>query len=446
MLGLSPREQKAIFMASLGSVLEFYDFIIFGFMTNYFIKNIFGNDSLNNNNILVLYSIFIIGYIMHPLGMRLYSRIAPIRDLRLVDGGITLMLVVSTLAMGLVPARVMSFTWWMPLIIFGIARIIQGLACGAEMQAELDHIKIKIPQNMSFAALGILAGNEIGQFLAIVVNRVLNYGFSPSQIQDYAWRLPFIFGALLALLIYLVRLKFAEPVTEEHCYRNIIPVYKLFNYYPSQTFIAIGLAGIRGALTLLYLIFIPFTMHHFLNYSLLTVSRVIFITSILGGIIAYLINRYCSYHNAPRQLMVCVILLLPCALLWAMSFHYNKFVYLSILALAVLSSCFTFLVQRVMVGLFPSAVRLAGMSFANQQGYIFCAGLMPIISIGLGHLLLRSNDYFSHHQVFYAGTVFYIFILVGLNIYGLYQLPHYANYTEIHQIREKILSTSKITN
>ena len=121
---------------------------------------------------------------------------------------------------------------------------------------------------MSFAALGILAGNEIGQFLAIVVNRILNYWFSPSQIQDYAWRLPFILGALLALLIYLIRLIFAERVTEEHCYRNIIPVYKLLNYYPTQIFIAVGLAGIHGALTLLCLIFIPFTMYHFLDYSL----------------------------------------------------------------------------------------------------------------------------------------------------------------------------------
>lgn len=444
MLGLSSREKKAIFMASLGSILEFYDFIIFGFMSNYFAKNIFGNDSLNNNNILVLYSIFIIGYIMHPLGMHLYSKIAPIQDLRLVDGGITFMLVGSTLTMGLIPTQV-SFAWWIPLIILGAARVIQGLACGAEMQAELDHIKIKIPQNMSFAALGILAGNEIGQFLAIVVNRVLNYWFSTSQIQDYAWRLPFILGALLALLIYLIRLTFAERVTEEHCHRNIIPVYKLLNYYPTQIFIAVGLAGIRGALTLLCLIFIPFTMYHFLDYSLSMISRIIFVSSITGGTAAYLINRYCSYHNAPRQLLICLILLLPSVILWMLSSYYDKFVYPSILALAVLSSCFTFLVQRVMAGLFPSAVRLAGMSFANQQGYIFCAGLMPIISIGLGHLLLRSNDYFSHHQVFYAGTVFYIFILVGLNIYGLYQLPQYANYTDIHQIRQKILA-AKIRN
>ena len=444
MLGLSSREKKAIFMASLGSILEFYDFIIFGFMTNYFIKNIFGNDSLNNNNILILYSIFIIGYIMHPLGMHLYSKIAPVQDLRLVDGGITLMLIVSTLTMGLIPTH-MPIVWWMPLIILGVARIIQGLACGAEMQAELDHIKIKIPQNMSFAALGILAGNEIGQFLAIVVNRILNYWFSPNQLQDYAWRLPFIFGAILALLIYLIRLKFAERITEEHCYRNIIPVYKLFNYYPSQIFIAIGLAGIRGALTLLYLIFIPFTMYHFLHYSLLMISRIIFITSIIGGIVAYLINRYCSYHNAPRQLLLCVILLLPSVTLWMLSSHYNKFVYPSILALAILSSCFTFLVQRVMAGLFPSAVRLAGMSFANQQGYIFCAGLMPLISIGLAHLLLKSNIHFSHYLVFYIGTAFYLLILVVLNIYGLYRLPDYANYTDIHQIRQRIL-TSKVIN
>jgi MFS family permease len=446
MLGLSPRERKAIFMASLGSVLEFYDFIVFGFMTNYFIKDIFGNNSLNNNNILILYSIFIIGYIMHPLGMHLYSKIAPVQDLRLVDGGITLMLVISTLTMGLIPTHVTSSIWWMPLLTLGAARVIQGLACGAEMQAELDHIKIKLPQSMSFAALGILAGNEIGQFLAIVVNRILNYGFSPSQIQEYAWRLPFIFGAILALLIYLVRLKFAEPVDKEHCHRNIIPVYKLFNYYPSQTFIAIGLAGLRGAVMLLYLIFIPFTMHHFLNYSLLNISRVIFITSILGAIAAYLINRFCSFHNAPRQLFICVTLLFPGIILWAMSFHYNKFVYITILAISTLSSCFTFLVQRVMAGLFPSAVRLAGVSFANQQGYIFCAGFMPLISIALGHLLLSSHLYFSHHLVFYIGIVFYILILVIFNIYGLYRLPHYANYTDIHQIRQKILAKHKAAN
>ena len=44
------------------------------------------------------------------------------------------MLVGSTLTMGLIPTRV-SFAWWVPLMILGAARIIQGLACGAEMQA-----------------------------------------------------------------------------------------------------------------------------------------------------------------------------------------------------------------------------------------------------------------------------------------------------------------------
>lgn len=439
MLDLSHRERKAIFMASLGSMLEFYDFIVFGFMASFLAKAILINYS-QNSKIIILYTIFIIGYAVRPLGMYLYSKIAPVQSLRFIDLIITTLQVISTLIIGLTPDKSFSIIWWLPLLILSIARISQGIASGAEMQAELDHLKIKLPQNMAYAALGILAGNELGQFLAILVNRLINVIFNSHQVESYAWRLPFIFGSLLSIIIYWIRRKFAEQVNEEHCYRNIVPVYKLFSTYPVQTLIAIGLAGIRGAITFLYLIFIPFALHHFLNYDFLTISRFILLSTIVSITGAYLINQYSSFHKAQRNLLICMILLIPSILFWAYSFQHNTFVYIAILPIALISNCLTFLTQRVMAGFFPSHVRLAGMSFAHQQGYTICAGLMPLISIGIAHIILKENLHISHDSVFYSGTVFYLLVLITINIYGLRSWRNCTDYSDMIKLREFVLS------
>ena len=162
LLDLTSKERKAIFISSLSGLVEFYDFIIFGLMGVYFARVIFNYSSMASWSVFALFLIFILGYMVKPIGMKIYSQCATCYSSTRINITVITALFVSSLVIGLLPtyAEIGLFS---PILLM-IARILQGIASGAEIQGEYDHLSIKITRNHSFAVLGFITGNEIAGF------------------------------------------------------------------------------------------------------------------------------------------------------------------------------------------------------------------------------------------------------------------------------------------
>ncbi len=433
---LTKRERKAVLLSSLWSMLEFYDFLIFGFMGIYFSEHISRSTGLGGWPAFQLFAIFILGYLVRPLGMALYSKVAPNYNSKIIGSATSILLFLSTTSLGFIPEYNALGIHTMTLVI--LARLIQGIAGGAEMQAEYDHLTIKLSHKVSFAVVGILLGNEVGQVLAISINRILNFCFNDFQMESFGWRLPFFFGGFLTLVVYCLRIFVGDALSVKHCRRSIVPAYKLFSYYPNQTIIAITLAGLKGCTTFFYLIFMPLSMFYILKYDYNTISRLIFLSTIFSLCISYIINQHTNFDNSARAIRYCIFLLIPSMILWVCSFSNEILVSISILLIATLVGLLSFLVPRAISGLFPSAIRLSGVTFSHHHGFVIFGGLAPLVNIALVHICYMLFPNLRPAKMFVIGAMVYILLVALMSLISLIKLKKYANYQDLNLLRREL--------
>lgn len=432
-LDLTPKERKAIFMASLGGLMEFYDFIIFGLMGVYFAQVILPHNVLGNWNIFFLFLIFIFGYMIRPFGMKLYSRCAIYYSSKTINIAVITALFISSLATGLIPTYSQAGIAGIVLLI--AARILQGISSGAELQGEHDHLSIKIAYNHSFAILGFLAGNELGQLFGVVVYRSISLFLSEQEFNSFGWRLPFFIGSFLIAIVFMLRIRFGDPIYREYNRKAIMPSYKLLKTLPKPTLISIILSGIKGCSTFLYLVLIPFALWYYMHYNYLTISHIVFQSTIISIIFALLINPVINFNTAPK-LATGVTALMPFIIFfWAWSFYHNKFILPCITLVAISSCLFNLTIPRVITGLFSPELRLYGVTFSHQNGFILFGGLAPLFNIAFGHLIF----YFCNYQidpalVFFIGVISYFFLIILLSLIALRSLQNHANYEDLMQI------------
>lgn len=439
---LTLAERKAIVLASLSCVVEFYDFIILGFMSVYFLDGISHQTYISNKIILLFFIVIFSGYLIKPLGMKLYTKIAPVQEVILVDGIITALIIVATCLIGLVPTSNLTLA----LVVLFVSRMVQGLASGAEMQANIDHLYIKLsPHNSSYAILGTVSGNEVGILLGIIINRLINALLTPMQMIDYGWRLAFLISALLSLAVFLLRSKYSQRIDETHCYRNIIPLYKLVQYYFWQVVIATIFSGVRGSATFIYLIIVPFLLYFSLHYSPLQISEILFTATMISAVSAFilnnqvLINHRIDYWIVPLLMAVCSILLIPAIVYLGYSFVLdNNSILTSVSLLGVLTGWLRLLAPRLVTGLFPAKKRLAGFNFSTNSGFILSSTLVVILNTGVAGIIHHFFSEIKFERLFFLSLISFTVLFAIITLICIFNLTKLINFKELNQLRRNL--------
>ena len=120
---LDKEQKKIIRLASVGGMLEFYDFTIYGLFAVYFAGQFFPS---NNNFITIVssYAVFLIGYIARPLGGIIFSHIGDEIGRKTVMIITMVLMGVASLGLGLLPTYA-SIGLWAPVCML-LLRLLQG--------------------------------------------------------------------------------------------------------------------------------------------------------------------------------------------------------------------------------------------------------------------------------------------------------------------------------
>jgi len=245
------RRLKAIFIGSIGNLVEWYDFYAYTAFALYFAHSFFpGNDPVVQQlNAAIL---FAIGFIMRPIGGLVFGYLADHHGRRMA-----LMLSVALMCFG---SLVIAVTPTYAAIgaaapaILGAARIIQGLSLGGEYGASATYLTEVADEKhrgfyVSFHYVTLIGG----QLCAILVLLVLQQVFlTADQMRAWGWRIPFVIGASLAITALMMRKNLHEteafvaarsPVTRENSIRAVLK-------YPREILIVVGLTA--GGTTCFY--------------------------------------------------------------------------------------------------------------------------------------------------------------------------------------------------
>lgn len=438
-LRLDKSELKGIIMASYGSMIDFYDFIMFGFMAVYLCRRLFHNSLMSHKQTFILFSIFILGYVARLIGMRIYTKsVIKYKTTNILKLN-TILMVISNLLLVIFP-DVHLFIY--NIIFFSVftSRIIQGIASGIEMQASHHYIENKLkPENIKFAIFGIFAGYEFGQILAIFVFRCLHIFLSQQQMSSFGWRITFIISALISIIVYIIRKKYADKISNEQDKNTFTPTYKLIINHPRQIIISCILAGVKGCVTFLYLIFIPFLLYFNNSISPVTISRYLFLSNIIGISSAFLFNYILTFRNMVNITITLILFIIPCVIYWGWSFNHGKHLFFSITAISILSCFFAILIPRIIGSVFTSDIRFHGTTFSYHTGFILFAGITPLISAVVSYV---SRDHFINltHTIFYSGSIIYFSALSLSAAIILFFNKQHINY---RTLRKSIITQNK---
>jgi MFS family permease len=196
--------------SSIGTLIEWYDFYIFGMLASIISKQFFPEDS-GTAALLSTLAIFAAGFIVRPFGALVFGRLGDLVG-RKYTFLLTLVLMGgSTFCIGLVPSF-SSIGWAAPILVL-LLRLIQGLALGGEYGGAATYIAEHSPANQrGFFTSFIQTTATIGLFIALgVILLVRNWqGIDAFNAPWGGWRYPFWVSLLLVIVSVFIRLKMHE--------------------------------------------------------------------------------------------------------------------------------------------------------------------------------------------------------------------------------------------
>ncbi|MCX2573866.1 MFS transporter [Pedobacter sandarakinus] len=199
---------KVIGASSLGTLIEWYDFYIFGSLAVIIGSQLFPEDAGASALINTL-AIFAAGFIVRPFGALVFGRLGDLIG-RKYTFLLTLVLMGgSTFFIGLIPSY-KSIGYAAPILVL-LLRLIQGLALGGEYGGAATYVAEHAPTNRrGFFTSWIQTTATLGLFLSLGVIVITKNILGASAFGDWGWRIPFLLSILLVVVSIYIRMKMHE--------------------------------------------------------------------------------------------------------------------------------------------------------------------------------------------------------------------------------------------
>ncbi len=190
-----PVALRQIVAAVVGNALEWYDFVVYGFLTVIISRLFFPTDSEYASLLLTMVT-FGVGFFMRPVGGVLIGMYADRKGRKAALQLIILLMTVSIAMMAFAPTYA-AIGVAAPLIIL-FARLLQGMATGGEFASATSFLVESAPAGRRgfFGSLQMV-GQSLAALAGAAAGMLITQGLTPEQVDSWGWRIPFLFGLLI---------------------------------------------------------------------------------------------------------------------------------------------------------------------------------------------------------------------------------------------------------
>jgi MHS family alpha-ketoglutarate permease-like MFS transporter len=408
------RRIKAIFIGSVGNLVEWYDFYAYAAFALYFAGAFFPNFDpvVQQLNAALL---FAAGFLVRPLGGWLFGYLADHHGRR---GA--LMLSVSLMCFGSLMIAVTpvyaSIGIFAP-ISLAAARIIQGLSLGGEYGTSATYLTEMADQRhrgfySSFQYVTLIGGQICALIVLLLLQRVF---LTNEEIRTWGWRIPFLIGALLAVIALVMRRTLHETDAFEAAQKIVSRTSSIraLMKYPREVLLVVGLTAGGTAAFYTYTTY----MQKFLKLSVgLTDDQTTAVTlsSLVFGIILQPIYGAISDSIGRKWLLiafgVCGVLFTVPLLTTLQTVKGPFAAFLLIAAAWMIVSGYTSINAVVKAELFPTKVRAIGVGLPYALTVSIFGGTVDSVALSFKSLGHENWFYYYLTGVIAISLVVYLFM------------------------------------
>jgi MFS family permease len=196
--------------SSVGTLIEWYDFYIFGMLATIISKQFFPEDS-GTSALLSTLAIFAAGFIVRPFGALVFGRLGDLIGRKHTFLLTLILMGGSTFCIGLVPGF-KTIGWAAPILVL-VLRLVQGLALGGEYGGAATYVAEHAPANRrGYWTSWIQTTATLGLFLALGIILLIRNGQGVEKFSGEwgGWRYPFWISLLLVIVSIIIRMRMSE--------------------------------------------------------------------------------------------------------------------------------------------------------------------------------------------------------------------------------------------
>lgn len=387
-----PGAGRALFAAIVGTVIEWYDYALYGTAAGLVIGPLlFAGSSAGAS--LAAFATFAVGFVARPLGGVLVGHVGDRHGRRPAMLLTVVLMGVATVGTGLLPIH-LAIGAAAPVLLV-LLRLLQGMGAGAELAGAMTLVaEFAPPRRRGLYTSLVLFAPPAGIVLASVA-----FLWAASQGDDallaWAWRVPFLASAVLFALAVFIRAKLEESPEYEAALARArqqgqgrkVPLLQLLRHHTRAV-----LAG-----------FFALTGHNALNY-ILAVFSLSFMTSPAVGmprgsaLLAVSIGSVCGVLTTPlgglaadrfgaRPVLAVGSLLGALGAFPLFRALASGDTVLATVAIGVgyglVVACTSGAQGTFLAGLFPTAERFSGIALARETNGAVVAGFSPLVAAAL---------------------------------------------------------------
>lgn len=267
---------KVILAATIGNVLEWFDFLVYGYFA-VTIAEVFFPTGNSTVSLLITFGTFGLSYLVRPLGAVI---VGTYTDRHGRKAGLTLsigLMMIGTTLMVITPGYA-TIGIAAPLIIM-LARLLQGFSVGGEFGSAVAFLVEHGHERKGFSASWQWASTGIVSVIVALFGIALTTSLSHDQLVSWGWRIPYVFGLLVGPAGLYIRSKVVETAEFTEAKPHSVPIRALLRDQPLQVVLALGASIVSNASYYL-LLYIP-------TYAVKTLHlhpSTGFIATLVGGV------------------------------------------------------------------------------------------------------------------------------------------------------------------
>ncbi|MGV8873013.1 MAG: MFS transporter [Rhodococcus sp. (in: high G+C Gram-positive bacteria)] len=389
---LNPMARKALLAGTVGTLIEWFDYGLYGAAAGLIINNLFFPTLGGTAGTLAAFATFAVGFFARPVGGLVIAHLGDKYGRKPVLVGTLIMMGSATVLMGALPTYQQIGVWAAVLLV--ALRILQGAGAGAELAGAMTLVAEYSPKSRRSFVTSVPNACGSGGILLATLAFLAVSNLPESSLLSWGWRIPFLMSGILFVVALYIRNKLEETPEfaaakarmVENGEKQKVPLAQLVRTHPRE--VVFGFLSITGHNANFYILN-TFSLSYMVNQldmsrtdSLIAMAA----ASVSALVAAPLMGNVADRIGARRVFRFGAInmIVLAFPLFWALTTANLLIICIALMISSAAVFGFTAGGQGgFLTNLFPTKYRFSGIAITREMNSMLIAGPTPFIAAAL---------------------------------------------------------------